>query len=348
MKQTTAPYDQDISHILSKHYDIDIKYQDKKYLNISKARYDDKKAIVPGFPYIKAAKERKAEQLWRCVDTTTEHELAKAIELKESTRKAESQLAGLRRRIDVVHPEHRLIRPKLEVILDALLSYALDSYRRSELEKKEKKKRHIFSLSSDKSKNPIADLVSITGDGSFSRRHCSKRGQEYYTATKVEHLVPHGEPEDLEVSAIIVRARKVGEDKTDHLLANMASIHEARLLAHEKNVEIWGIATDCERWTFAYIDSKSRCSNHRLTWPTHKNEIVFHIMRILSETMIRATKVARSLRPSRAAVWRQKVKRYAGDHEIHPSGLRIADRKRGRFNSRRDDFSGRFLDFEDD
>jgi hypothetical protein len=91
-----------------------------------------------------------------------------------------------------------------------------------------------------------------------------------------------------------------------------------------------------------------KCSYHRLTWSTHKNQIVLYIMRILSDTLIRPTKVARSLRPSRAAVWRQKVKRYEGDHEIHPSGLRIVDRKRGRIYSRRDDFSGRFLDFEDD
>jgi hypothetical protein len=40
-------------------------------------------------------------------------------------------------------------------------------------------------------------------------------------ATKVDHLVLHGEPEDLEVSAIIVRARKVGEIRVDLLLANM-------------------------------------------------------------------------------------------------------------------------------
>jgi hypothetical protein len=91
-----------------------------------------------------------------------------------------------------------------------------------------------------------------------------------------------------------------------------------------------------------------KCSYHRLTWSSHKNQVVFHIMRILNETMDRATKIVKSIRPSRAAVWRQKVKRYTGDNEIHPSGLRIVDRKRGRIYSRRDDFSGRLLDFEDD
>jgi hypothetical protein len=176
MKRTTALYDPDISHILSKHYDIDIKSQDKKYLDISKARSDDKKAIVPGLPYIKAAKDRKAEQLWRCVNTTTEHELAKAIgeydicfdcfslfdlnatnlvhiELKQSTREAESQLAGLRQRIDVVHPEHRLI-PKLEVILYALLSHALDSYRRSELEKRRRRRGRYSPCRATNPKHP--------------------------------------------------------------------------------------------------------------------------------------------------------------------------------------------------
>jgi hypothetical protein len=71
-------------------------------------------------------------------------------------------------------------------------------------------------------------------------------------------------------------------------------------------------------------------------------------MRIFSEAMDRATKVAKAFRPSRAAVWRQKVKRYAGDHEIHPSGLRIIDRRRRKIYWRRDDFTGKFLDFEDD
>jgi hypothetical protein len=91
-----------------------------------------------------------------------------------------------------------------------------------------------------------------------------------------------------------------------------------------------------------------KCFYHRLTWSSHKNQAAFHIMRILNETMDRATKIVKSIRPSRAAFWRQKVKRYAGDIEIHPSGLRIVDRKRGRIYSRRDDFSGRLLDFEDD
>ncbi|KAL2800229.1 hypothetical protein BJX66DRAFT_332371 [Aspergillus keveii] len=207
MKRTTAVHDPDITHILSKHYDTVTRFKDKKYrLGISKARPNDKKAIITGFPYIKAAKEHKAEKLWRCIETTTEHELAKSI----------------------------------------------------------------------------------------------------------------------------------------------ARIHEARRLAGKKNDEIWGIATDCEKWTFAYIDDKNRCSYHRLTWSSHKNQVVFHIMRILNETMNRATKIVKSIRPSRAAVWRQKVKRYTGDNEIHPSGLRIVDRKRGRIYSRRDDFSGRLLDFEYD
>ncbi|KAL3447343.1 hypothetical protein BJX65DRAFT_308072 [Aspergillus insuetus] len=257
MKRTTAPHDPDISHTLSKHYDSDTKPKDKRYrLGISKVCSDSTKAIIPGFPYIKAAKERKAAKLWHCVDTTTEHELSNDIEMKESSRTAESKLAGLRQRIHVVYPEHRLIRPKLEIILVALLSHALDSYRKNE-SKKKGEKTHLFS-SGAKSKTRIADLISITGDRSLTGRHCSKGGQEYYIATKVEHLVLHGEPEDLEVSAVIIRAREIGEDRVDHLLANMARIHEARLLAHEKDAEIWGIATDCETWTFAYIDNESR------------------------------------------------------------------------------------------
>jgi hypothetical protein len=242
MKRTTAVQDPDITHILSKHYDTVTRFKEKKYrLGISKARPNDKKAIIPGFPYIKAAKEHKAEKLWRCIETTTEHELAKDIggyhptcldcfllldlyttnlvhiEIKESTRTAESKLAGLRQRIHVVYPEHRLIRPKLEIILVGLLGHVLDSYKRNE---SKKKKTHLF-LSGIKPKTPIADLISITGDRSLTRRHLSKGGQKYYIATNVEHLVLHGEPKDLEVSAVIIRAREIGEDRVDHLLANM-------------------------------------------------------------------------------------------------------------------------------
>jgi hypothetical protein len=244
MKRTTAVHDPDITHILSKHYHSVTRFKDKKYrLGISKARPNDKKAIIPGFPYIKAAKEHKAEKLWRCIETTTEHELAKSIgkyhhtcldclyllfltstncvhtEIKESTRTAESKLAGLRQRIHVVYPEHRLIRPKLEIILVALLGHVLDSYKRNE-SKNKRKKTHLF-LSGIKPKTPIADLISITGDRSLTRRHLSKGGQKYYIATNVEHLVLHGEPKDLEVSAVIIRAREIGEDRVDHLLANM-------------------------------------------------------------------------------------------------------------------------------
>ncbi|KAJ0421696.1 hypothetical protein BJY00DRAFT_311713 [Aspergillus carlsbadensis] len=345
MKRTTAPDKQDISYILSKHFNSDTKSNAKKdRLGISRKRSGDNMAIMPGFPYIKAAKQQKAKRLWRCVDVTTEDDLVKDIEMKESTRIAEEQLAGLQRRIHVVYPEHRLIRPRLEVMLDALLKHALDSYEKNE--PKKKKKTHIFS-SWNETKILVADLVSITGERSLTGLHITKGGREFYIATNVDHLVLHGEPKDFEVSAVIVRAREVGEDRVDHLLANMARIHKARLLADEKNLEIWGIATDCERWTFAHIDNKSRCSYHKLTWSTHKNQVVFHIMRILGEAMERATKLAKSPRPSRAAVWRQEVKRYAGDHGIHPSGLRIIDRKRRRIYSRRVDFSGKFLDFED-
>ncbi|CEL01125.1 hypothetical protein ASPCAL00717 [Aspergillus calidoustus] len=348
MMRTTAPPVQDISHILSKHYAIATKSKEKKYRpGIFKARSDDTKPIIPGFPFIKEAKKHKTKQLWRCANVTTEAELVKEVEMKESTRTAETRLAGLRQRIHVVYPEHRLIRPKLEVVLDSLLNHALNSYRKNEQKKKEKKKTRLFS-SGPKPNTRIPELVSITGERSLTRRQLVKGVGECCIATKVDHLVLHGEPEDLEVSAIIVRARKVGEIRVDLLLANMARIHEARLLADEKSTEIWGIATDCERWTFAYIDNKSRCSYHRLTWSSHKNQIVSHIMRIFSKAMDRATKVAKAFRPSRAAVWRQKVKRYAGDHEIHPSGLRIFDRKRRKIYSRRDDFTGKFLDFEDD
>jgi hypothetical protein len=244
MMRTTAPPVQDISHILSKHYAIATKSKEKKYRpGIFKARSDDTKPIIPGFPFIKEAKKHKTKQLWRCANVTTEAELVKEvgeyhrnclgcpyshdldsnlvyIEMKESTRTAETRLAGLRQRIHVVYPEHRLIRPKLEVVLDSLLNHALNSYRKNEQKKKEKKKTRLFS-SGPKPNTRISDLVSITGERSLTRRQLVKGVGECCIATKVDHLVLHGEPEDLEVSAIMVRARKVGEIRVDHLLANM-------------------------------------------------------------------------------------------------------------------------------
>ncbi|KAL3467094.1 hypothetical protein BJX64DRAFT_283823 [Aspergillus heterothallicus] len=292
---------------------------------------EDREPLIPVYPGIKTAKEHEAKKQWRCPDFSVDN-LAKTIEKDH---------ARLHRVLRFSHPENRLIRPELEIVLEDSLKDAQERFKR-----KEKKNMHkrIASFLLDDPNTAGSDLISLVGERNIFSRVQIDEEHTRAIVTQVDYMLFHGEPDDLEASLVIMRARYVGELITADLLFSMARIHEARVEAGAQDTEIWGIATDCDEWTFACIDNKSRCSYHKLTWPRSQDQVLCRILQILKKAMDRAARVSSS-HASQATAWRRMRKQKKSD-DVHPTGVRIIDPNK-RIYSRRDRFSGRFIDFED-
>ncbi|KAL2856671.1 hypothetical protein BJY01DRAFT_242716 [Aspergillus pseudoustus] len=332
MKETPSAYARLLASILKAKHSVEIRLEDRKWAyGKVHIRRRNTQPLIPAYPSIKAAREEKAKKQWLCVDFHVE-ELAEAIVRKQSR---------LLRDLIIRPPASDLIRPKLETVLRTSLKDTRARLRTDE------EHSHLSSLN-DRSNIAGSDLVSLVGERVLINRHITDEGNQCAMITEVDYMLYHGNPEDLEVSVVILRAREVGEDMMKDLLVSMARINDARKAAGEENAEIWGIATDCAQWTFAYIDNKSQCSTRTLSWRQDKTQILRQILQIMWRAIERAANVARS-RPGPVVVWRKTQKQGDDneDDEVHPTGLQILNLKAMRIDSRRDDFTGRLIDFAD-
>ncbi|KAL4975846.1 hypothetical protein BDW66DRAFT_151577 [Aspergillus desertorum] len=130
-----------------------------------------------------------------------------------------------------------------------------------------------------------SNLISLTNKRIFSMPFINN-GKVLQVTAKVDHVIFSGDPRDLDVALVILKARKRGKARFWKLLKVMAMIHHAR---RKENMdgEIYGIATDSIEWAFAHIDSKS-------WWRHHSFEIVALVMGILAYAGARAATTAGS------------------------------------------------------
>ncbi|KAL3439645.1 hypothetical protein BDV09DRAFT_201744 [Aspergillus tetrazonus] len=165
-----------------------------------------------------------------------------------------------------------------------------------------------------------SSLISLTNKRIFSMPF-NNNGKVLQVTGKVDHVIFTGDPRDLEVALVVLKARKRGKARVWALLKVMAEelamIHHARK-KENMDGEIYGIATDSTEWAFAHIDNKSRYSTWFLQWRYHGFEIVSHVMRILAYAGARAAASA-TIRASTAASSKASIK----TRNKGPAGCRV-------------------------
>ncbi|KAL4880687.1 hypothetical protein BJY04DRAFT_218843 [Aspergillus karnatakaensis] len=119
------------------------------------------------------------------------------------------------------------------------------------------------------------------------------QGRRARLTGKVDHAIFAGDPEDLDVTLLVVRARKEGRVCVWTMLKLMAPIHHARKKAG-KDSEIYGLITDASYYAFVHIDKKSRYSFWLLDWHRDAYEIVAQVEKIYKYSIVRATAAAKA------------------------------------------------------